>query len=125
MEQISQKRNNTKIVFAVGLILIGGFWLLQRLGIYIEFPRIIVEKFVSVFGHFFRKFSHIIFSWPMVLIIIGAVLLAGRRSGGVLFLIVGGVFLLPRIFSLPDITLSLLLPIVLIGIGVAMIAKQI
>ncbi len=119
------RNNNSKIIFAYVLIAVGVFWILRKLGIYYEFPQFILENIFYPIRHIFSSIGHIIFSLPMILIIIGGVLLAGKRSIGLVFLIVGGIFILPKLFFIPGITISLLLPVLLIGIGVAMVARKI
>jgi hypothetical protein len=118
-------KNNSRIILAFVLIGIGVFWILRQLGVYYEFPQFILENIFYPMRQFFYRISHFIFSWPMILIIIGGVLLAGKRSIGLVFIIVGGIFILPKLFFVPGITISLLLPVLLIGIGVAMVARKI
>lgn len=120
-----QHKNNSRTVFAFVLIAVGIFWTLRQLGVYYEFPQFILENVFYPIRQFFYRFSHFIFTWPMIMIIIGGVLLAGKRSIGLVFLIVGGIFILPKLFFIPGITISLLLPVLLIGIGVAMVARKI
>jgi hypothetical protein len=50
--------------------------------------------------------------------------MAGRRSAGIVLIVIGGIFLIPKIFMVPHITISLLLPMVLIGLGVVLIARH-
>ncbi len=118
-------KNNSRIIFAFVLIGVGIFWTLRQLGIYYEFPQFILENIFYPMRQIFYRISHFIFSWPMILIIIGVLLLAGKRSVGLVFIIVGGIFIIPKLFYLPGITISLLLPVLLIGIGVAMVARKI
>jgi hypothetical protein len=118
-------KNNSRIILAFVLIGIGVFWILRQLGVYYEFPQFILENIFYPMRQFFYRISHFIFSWPMILIIIGGVLLAGKRSIGLVFIIVGGIFILPKLFFVSGITISLLLPVLLIGIGVAMVARKI
>ncbi|MCF6356788.1 MAG: hypothetical protein L3J54_03190 [Draconibacterium sp.] len=117
--------NSSKIVLAYILIAVGVFWTLRQLGVYYEFPQFILENIFYPLRRVFHHVAHFVFSWPMILIIIGGVLLAGKRSVGLVFIIVGGIFILPKIFFIPGISISLLLPVLLIGIGVAMIARRI
>ena len=119
-----QHKNNSRTVFAFVLIAVGIFWTLRQLGVYYEFPQFILENVFYPMRQVFYRFSHFIFSWPMILIIIGGVLLVGKRSIGLVFLIVGGIFILPKLFFIPGITISLILPVLLIGIGVAMVARK-
>lgn len=125
MNNEPQQKNNSRVVLAFVLIGIGVIWILHRLGIYIEFPEIYWSNIFFPLRKFFHVVGHVIFSWPMILIIIGLVLMAGKRKTGVVFIIVGGIFLLPRIFLFHGLTISLLLPVLLIGIGVAMVARLI
>ena len=124
MNSESKGNSNSRIVFAFVLIGVGVLWALRKLGIYFEFPDIFWENIIFPLRDFFSRISYFLFSWPMLLIIIGAILLIGKRSAGFVFLIVGGVFILPKIFSFTGLTMSLFLPVLLIGIGVAIVAKR-
>ena len=118
-------KNNSNILLAVILIVIGGLWLLRQLGIYIEFPRIHLHELFFPIRNLFRDFWHFIFSWQIILIIIGLILLAGKRStGGLVLIIIGGLFLLPDILMIPGFTAALIFPVVLIAVGVTLIAKH-
>lgn len=125
MNNEPQKKDNSRVVLAFVLIGIGVLWILRKLGFYIDLPTIHWGTVFFPFRQFFHQFGHIIFSWPMILIIIGLVLMAGKRKSGIVFIIVGGLFLLPRIFLFHGLTVSLLLPLLLIGIGVALVARLI
>jgi hypothetical protein len=125
MEHVPQKKDNSRLVLAIALILIGVFWILKKLGFYIEFQPFFYENIFYPFNNFFHHWNGIIFSWPMILIIVGIVLLAGRRKGGVILLIIGSVFLLPKLFLIHGITATILLPLILIGVGVAMVTRLI
>ncbi len=119
MEDVKHKRDNSRSVLAIVLIVIGVLWLLRKMGFYFEFPRVFWENIYFPFRHFFQNWGHIFISWPMILIIVGVILMAGRRSAGLILLVIGAVFLIPRIFFLHGITITLLFPVLLIGIGVA------
>ncbi|HKI90367.1 MAG TPA: hypothetical protein VKA38_15175 [Draconibacterium sp.] len=125
MNDEPQQKDNSRVVLAFVLIGIGVLWILRRIGIYFDFPDIHLGNIFFPLRQFFHSFGHVIFSWPMILIVIGLVLMAGKRKSGVVFIIVGGVFLMPRIFLFHGLTVSLLLPLLLIGIGIAMVARLI
>ncbi len=125
MNNEPQQRDNSRVILAFVLIGIGVLWILRKLGIYFDFPEIHWGTLFFPFQQFFHSIGHVIFSWPMILIIIGLVLMAGKRKSGIVFIIIGGVFLLPRIFLFHGITISLFLPLLLIGIGVALVARLI
>ena len=125
MENEPHKRDNSRLVLAIALIMIGVFWILKKLGFYIEFQPYFYENIFFPIRHFFHSFGNIVFSWPMILIIVGIILLAGKRSGGIVLLIIGAIFLIPKLFFLHGITVTLFFPLLLIGIGVAMVARLI
>ncbi len=122
MERKSHK-DNSRIVLAFILIGVGIFWALRQLGVYFEFPHYVLENIFHPMRNIIHRIMHFVFSWPMIMIIIGVILLAGKRSVGLVFLIVGAIFILPKLFFFPGITITFALPILLIGIGVAMVAR--
>ncbi|MCE4563257.1 hypothetical protein INQ51_02940 [Maribellus sp. CM-23] len=114
--------DNSKKLLAVFLIVFGILWLIKQSGAFSMFP---FHHFQNVFIPFqltATKLGHLIFSWPVILIIVGLVLMAGRRPVGLVLLVVGGIFLIPKLFF-PGITVFLLLPLILIGFGVAIVAR--
>ncbi len=117
-------KDNSRSVLAIILIVVGVFWLLGQLGVHFTFPRVFLENLFHPFKMIFTNWGHIIFSWPTILIIIGLILMAGNRKSGLVLLIIGGVFLLPRLFFIPGLTISILLPVVLIAIGIAMVVRK-
>ena len=122
----AETKNNSKSTLAIILIAIGGLWLLRQIGLTIGFPQIYFHDFFNPIRNAFHDFWHFVFSWPVLLVVIGVVLLAGKRNtGGLVLIIIGGLFLLPKIFFIPGLTAALIIPIVLIGIGVALIARLI
>jgi hypothetical protein len=88
-----------------------------------EMIGIQLKYFFIPFKHLFMNWGNFLFSWQMVLIIVGLVLLAGKRSFGIVLIVLGGLFLAPKILFFPHITLSFILPAILIGAGIALIAK--
>ena len=124
MENKPQK-DNSRVVLAFVLIAVGVLWILRKLGFYIDFPTINWHGIFYPIRQFFHGWGHFIFSWQMILIIVGLILLAGKRSLGIVFIVVGGVFILPKVFYFPGLTFSFFIPVLLIGIGVAIVAKRI
>jgi predicted membrane protein len=122
MEKVPQK-DNSRTVLAFVLIGIGMFWLLRKIGIHYDFLHIHLRQIFYPFRAVFTELGHFIFSWQVLLIIVGLLLMAGRRSFGIVLIIAGGLFLIPKIFFIPQITISFLLPAILIGVGIAMIAR--
>ena len=121
--EMEKQNSNSRVVLAVVLIIFGSLWLLRKIGFYIEFPNIDFGQIFYPFRQVFHWVGHVVFSWPMILIIIGLILTAGKRSSGIVLIVVGGVFLIPKIFFMPGLTISFLFPVILIGFGVAMVAR--
>jgi hypothetical protein len=124
MENKPENRNS-KIVLAWVLIGIGIIWILRKIGIYFDLPHFYFQNIFFPFKNIFQGFFHFIFSWPMILIIVGLILMAGKRSAGVVLIVIGGIFMLPRIFFIPGLTFSMIFPVILVGLGIAMIVRRI
>lgn len=125
MEKESTQKENSRIVLAFVLIAIGVLWMLKRMGIYFEIPVIHLKHLIIPVRHIFSGWGHFIFSWQVVLILVGLILMAGKRPAGIVLIIVGGIFLLPKILLFPPFSISYVLPVVLIGAGVVMIARYV
>ncbi len=112
--------NRSKLVVAIVLIVLGMFWFLGQLNVHLHFE--------SIFRPFFQIFSRmgkVIFSWPMILVFVGLLLVAGKRQGGWILVVLGGIFLLPKIFIIPGFTFSMIFPVVLILAGVVMLIRKV
>ncbi len=112
--------NRSKVVLAVVLIVLGIFWLLSQLNVHFHLE--------NLFRPFYQVFSHIgrvIFSWPMILVLVGLVLIAGKRQGGWILIVLGGIFLIPKIFLIPSFSFSLIFPVLLVFAGIAMLVRRI
>lgn len=122
METTKQKGNSGQTL-AIILIVIGAIWILGKIGISLS-----LHSFISDFVFSFRNVLHtipsFIFSWPVILIIVGLILMAGNRKSGIALIIIGGILLLPKILLFPGLTISLLVPAILVGVGVSMILKH-
>jgi predicted membrane protein len=72
------------------------------------------------------EIRHIIFSWQMLLIGIGIISLfsSESRTPGTILILIGGIFILPRVFDLSFNIMHLLWPVILIGIGVLILTKR-
>jgi hypothetical protein len=118
------QNNNSKVVLAWVLIGIGIIWLLRKIGLYFDFPHFYFQNIFFPFKNIFHDVTHFLFSWQMVLIMVGLLLLAGRRSTGIVLIVIGGIFLLPKFLILPGLTFSMFFPVLLVGLGVALIARK-
>ena len=119
------QNDNSKLILALVLIGIGVIWILRKIGLYFDIPFFYLQNIFFPFKNIFHDLTHFIFSWQMVLIIVGLILMAGKRSAGIVLIVVGGIFLLPKIFVVPGLTISMFFPVLLVGLGIAMIARKI
>lgn len=122
MEKVPQKDNSRETI-ALVLIGIGLLWILKQTGLFFNFPFFHLENIFNPIRNAFHGITHLVFSWPMILIIIGIVLLAGKRSGGLVLLIIGAIFILPKIIFLSGAAIFLLFPLVLVGLGIALVTR--
>lgn len=69
------------------------------------------------------RMRDIIFSWQMILIVLGVIFISGgsNRSTGYILLVIGGFFILPRFFDVPHYWRSLFWPSILILVGLLII----
>ena len=73
------------------------------------------------------SWKHIIFSWQMLLIAIGVVSMFGRDSyiPGIILILVGGIFIIPKFGILPFSIHNLFWPAILIAFGLIILFKGI
>jgi predicted membrane protein len=103
-----QKRTDKRVVLGGLLIVLGGLLLLNTTNIF----------------HF--SFSHVIFSWPFVMLVIGLFILMNTSKkvlGGILTTL-GVIFLLPRIFPQIDYDGGIVIAIIMIAFGILIIFKK-
>jgi predicted membrane protein len=91
---------------------------------------LIIVGFLLVITHFGllpSGWSHVIISWPALLILLGAVMLFSRHnySTGAILIIVGGFFLLGRLWPLTFEMNRLFWPAVLLGLGSVMLIREV
>ena len=116
-------KSNKGTLLAIVLIVIGVIWLFKRSIIYFNIPDFYWYNLHFPFRPSLHSFRYLIFSWPVILIIVGLILMAGRRKSGIVFIIIGCLFFIPKIIHIPLITATIIIPIVLIAIGIVLIAK--
>jgi len=115
--------DDSKMVWAIVLIALGVVWLAHKTTPLFHLAGIHLKTLYFPVRQLFAEWGHFIFSWQVVLIITGLILLAGKRSSGIVLILLGGLFLVPKILLIPHLTISLLIPLVFIGAGIALIAR--
>lgn len=108
MEELKKQTTDRRVWLGAILIILGGLFLLNSLEIF-DF-----------------RFSRIFISWPFFFFIIGLYILFNteKKILGAIFSGLGGLFLLPRIFSWIHIDWSVVFPILLIAVGLYIILHR-
>lgn len=98
----------------------------KRLGLGIVFIFIGIVFVLSNLGLIPFPVRHYVFSWQMILIVIGLFSIAGNRNKtqGLIMIGIGVVFMMPGILGFPGLGLSSLWPLALIGLGAYILLKQ-
>ena len=117
------QKDNTRLILALVIIGIGFIWLLQKASSAFNISIPWFTHHLFTFRPMFMTLGNIIFSWQLILILVGIILLAGRRSSGIVLIILGGLFLIPKLLVFPIHTIPFLIPLVLIAVGVILIVK--
>ena len=101
-------RINHRIIIGVILVLAGLFLVIRNTGFFPEF------------------IDNVIFSWPMLLVVIGLVMTLGasEKTAGVIVMAVGGFFMIPLIFRETFQMYNMFWPSIFIIIGVLFIATK-
>lgn len=120
--QIEHKRHSGSF-WAYVLIIFGILWIMKQSGWDIHFPGI--GDFFSGIGHFFSNLAHWSFgaALPVLIILIGIAVLAGRRFFGALLFVVLMMIFIPHFLIIPGILMILFFPLILIIIGIIILTK--
>ncbi len=123
MEKHIEHKRHSGSFWAYVLIIFGILWILKQSGWDIHFSGI--GDFFSGVGHFFSSLAN----WsigaiiPILIILIGISLIAGRRFLGALIFVVLLMIFIPHFLIIPGIIMVLFFPIVLIIIGIVILSK--
>ena len=104
----NRSRSNSRFVLGFILLIIGVLFLLDNLNyLYFDIP-------------------HVIFSFPSILIIVGILILVNseKKGLGVIFVVVGGLWLLPRIFPYIAINGGIIFSVLIIALGIYILTKR-
>lgn len=104
----NRSRTNRGIIPGLILVIIGALFLLDNLNyLYFDFP-------------------HIIFSFPMIFIIIGILIIANsdKKAIGIILLIIGILWMLPIIFPWIEINGGIIFSLIIIALGIYILSKR-
>jgi predicted membrane protein len=104
----SHNPTNNRVIIGVILVLAGLFLAIRNTGFFPDF------------------IDHVIFSWPMLLVIIGLVMTLGstEKTGGIIVMAVGGFFMIPLVFRETFHMYNMFWPSIFIIIGVIFIVTR-
>jgi predicted membrane protein len=104
----NRSKTNSRIFFGFLLVIVGALFLLDNLNfIYFNIP-------------------HVIFSFPTILIIIGILILVNseKKGAGIIFVVVGVLWLLPRIFPWIYINGGVIFSLAIIALGIYILTRR-
>jgi len=123
MESHCENRKRSSPFWAYVLIIVGILWILSKSGWDINLPG--VGALFNAIGNFFGHLTN----WsaglnvPILLLILGILLIAGRRIFGALLLVLLIMILIPNFIIIPGILMLLFFPVILIIIGIVVLTK--
>jgi len=105
---MTHEKSNKRAILGVILVLIGAFLVIDN------------------FNFFPYAIRNIFFSWEMILIVLGAILLASRenKTTGVVLILIGGFFLIPDVLHIPYEFRRIFWPMIFIFIGLAILFRR-
>lgn len=116
------KQDNTYYFLAAVLIFVGLIWLLNEVVLIFDLKYYLQNLFEPI-QHIVRWLARIVFSWQLILIVIGSLLLVRRKSIGYVLVVIGVIFIVPKIFMWESLSFSLVFPMLLIGVGITFLYK--
>ncbi len=123
MEKHCEQRRHSGSFWAYVLIIVGILWILKRSGWDINLPDF--GEFFAGIGQFFGN----LFSWsavatvPVLIILLGIVLILGRKFFGALLLVLLIMIILPHFLIIPGILMIIFFPVILIILGIIVLTK--
>jgi len=119
----SHERKSGSSFLGVVLIAIGVLWILKETGWHIGLPDWhSVHQAGSSFMNLFH-FGSISLGWPIIILIVGLLLLAGRRVFGALLVCLAVFLFLPHFSIISGIFALLFFPVVLLVIGIILVSR--
>lgn len=117
-----RERKSNGSFLGIILVVIGILWILKEIGWHIGLPGWhAVREASSNLLNIFHVGAFTI-TWPVILLLVGVLLIAGRRLIGTLLIILAVLFLLPHLV-IPGILAILFLPVILIVLGIILISR--
>jgi len=123
MEKHIEQRRHSGSFWAYVLIIVGILWILKKSGWDVNFPGF-GELFTGIrqfFGNLFQMTAFAIV--PVLIILVGIVLILGRKFFGALLLVLLVIIILPHFLIIPGILMIIFFPLILIIIGIIVLSN--
>ncbi len=104
---MERRGSDKRLYFGIILILLGVILILERLNLIPE------------------SVSDMLISWQMLLVGFGVLsLIGGNRTAGTILIVVGGMFMIPELITVPHEIRRIYWPLILVAIGVAILLRR-
>lgn len=119
MERHIEHRKHSGSFLAYVLIIFGILWILKRSGWDIHLPGL--GYFFELAGNLFHWISGM--SLPLLIVLLGVILIIGRKFFGALFLVLLLLIIIPNFLIIPGILMILFIPFFLIILGIIILSN--
>lgn len=112
----AKERRSGGSFWGIVLLVVGLLWILKEVGWHT------VEHAAGSFLNVFHV-AALTITWPIILLLVGIVLLIGRRLIGTLLVILALIFFLPHLIIIPGILAVVFFPVLLVVAGIIIISR--
>jgi len=107
MHIMERRKSDKRFYFGVILIVVGVILILERLNLIPE------------------SLGDMLMSWQMLLIGIGVLsLIGGNRTSGTILIVIGAMFMVPELITVPQEVRRIYWPLILVAIGIVILMRQ-
>ena len=118
-----RERSSGGSFLGIVLLIIGLLWILKEIGWHIGLPGWDSVQYAT--GSFLNIFHVAAWSitWPVIILIVGFILLIGRRLIGTILVLLALFLFLPHLIIIPGILAIVFFPVLLIVLGIILISR--
>ncbi|HKJ43934.1 MAG TPA: hypothetical protein VKA27_17685 [Sunxiuqinia sp.] len=122
-DRCCRERRTGGSFWGIVLLVIGLLWILKETGWHVGLPG--WDAVSHAAGSFLNIFHVAAFAitWPVILLIVGVLLLIGRRLVGTVLVLLALFLFLPHLFIIPGILAVIFFPVLLIVLGIIIISR--
>lgn len=118
-----RERRSGPSFLGIVLLVVGLLWILKEIGWHIGLPGWDAVNHAA--GSFLNIFhvAAVAITWPVILLIVGILLLIGRRLVGTVLVLLALFLFLPHLMIIPGILAVIFFPVILIVLGIIIISR--